>query len=100
MPKRKLGNWACLLIGVFFLFVLAIILLVRSGQGPRDPINLYLAIPGICAALSGTAAFFVGLVSIIKVKERSILVILATIIGLLAMLIAIGEEIEGLTYSG
>jgi hypothetical protein len=100
MPKTKLGKSACILIAVFFLFVLAIMLLVRSGQGPRDPINLYLAIPGICAAISGTAAFFIGLVSIIKVKERSILVILATIIGFLAMLIAIGEVIEGLTYSG
>jgi hypothetical protein len=99
MPKTKLGKWAGGLIAACFLFFLTVILLVLSGQKPRDPINLYLAIPGICAGISGIVAFFTGAVSIIKLRERSILVILTTIIGFSAMLIVIGEVIEGLTYS-
>lgn len=99
MPKTKLGKWAGGLIAACLLFFLIVILLVLSGQKPRDPINLYLAIPGICAGISGTAAFFTGVVSMIKFRERSILVILATIIGFIVMLIVVMEVVEGLTYS-
>jgi hypothetical protein len=99
MPKTKLGKWASGLIAACLLFFLIVILLVLSGQKPRDPINLYLAIPGICAGISGIAAFFTGAVSIIKFRERSGLVILATIVGFIVTLIVLMEVVEGLTYS-
>lgn len=99
MSKTKLGRWAGGLIAACFLFFLTVILFVLSGQKPRDPINLYLAIPGICAGISGIAAFFTGAVSIIKFRERSILVILTTIIGFIVTLIVVMEVVEGLTYS-
>jgi len=99
MPKTKLGKWAGRLIAAFFLSFLTLILFILSGQKPRNTLNLYLGIPGICAAISGIAAFFTGAVSIIKFRERSILVILATIIGFIVTLIVVMEVVEGLTYS-
>jgi hypothetical protein len=99
MPKTKLGKWAGGLIAAFFLSFLTLILFILSGQKPRNTLNLYLGIPGICAAISGTAAFFTGAVSIIKFRERSILVILTTIIGFIVTLIVVMEVVEGLTYS-
>ena len=41
--------------------------------------------------LSGLAALVTGLISIIKGRERSILVFLATLIGLFALLFLFGE---------
>ena len=99
MPKTKLGKWAGGLITAFFLSFLTLILFIRSGQKPGNTLNLYLGIPGICAAISGTAAFFTGALSIIKFRERSILVIVATIIGFIVTLIVVMEVVEGLTYS-
>jgi hypothetical protein len=69
------------------------------GQRPGKTANPYLAIPGIFAGISGIAAFFTGAVSIIKFRERSILVIVATIIGFIVTLIVVMEVVEGLTYS-
>ncbi len=101
MPKTKLGKWAGGLIAAFFLSFLTLILFIRSGQRPGHTIfdNLYLSISGICAAISGTAAFFTGAVSIIKFRERSILVILATIVGFIVTLIVVMEVVEGFTFS-
>jgi ABC-type transport system involved in multi-copper enzyme maturation permease subunit len=99
MPKTKLGKWAGGLIAACFLSFLTVILFIRLGQRPGNTTNLYLAIPGICAEISGTAAFFTGAVSMIKSRERSILVILATIIGFIVTLIVIMEVVEALTYS-
>jgi hypothetical protein len=101
MPKTKLGKWAGGLIAAFFLSFLTLILFILWGKEPghtKLPL-IYLSIPGICAAISGTAAFFTGAVSIIKFRERSILVILVTIIGFIVTLIVVMEVVEGLTYS-
>jgi len=57
-------------------------------------------IPGAGAAISGTAAFFFGLVSISKFRERSGVAIFATIVGFIALLIVMGEVIEELTHPG
>jgi hypothetical protein len=47
--------------------------------------------PMLTGFLSGIIAFFTGVISIIKRKERSLLVFVATIIGLLLILFLLGE---------
>jgi hypothetical protein len=47
----------------------------------------------IIGLASGIAAFVTGLISIIKSRERSILVFLAVIVGLLVLIFCLGEVI-------
>jgi len=47
--------------------------------------NLALTIPIMLAGISGVSAFVTGFISIIKSKERSILVFLTTTIGFLVL---------------
>jgi hypothetical protein len=97
MPKTKLGKWAGGLSAVFLVFFIALILgrnLLRILPG--TPLIL---IVGICAMIAGIATFVTGAVSLIKFKDRSFVVILATIIGIIAMLFVVMEVVEGLTYS-
>ncbi len=73
---------------IFFIFV-------ASGQrgGAKFFSNLYLTVPGVIAAISGIAAFFTGIIGVIKDRERAILVYLAILIGLLVLLFCLGEII-------
>ncbi|MHA1559772.1 MAG: hypothetical protein ACTSWI_03760, partial [Alphaproteobacteria bacterium] len=48
--------------------------------------NLKLAIPGLSAAVFGIAAFLAGLAAIVRSGDRSILVFVATAIGLVVLL--------------
>ena len=45
----------------------------------------------IPAGICGIAAFFTGIISIIKSKERSVLVFLTTVIGFLVLIFVLGE---------
>jgi hypothetical protein len=49
--------------------------------------------------ITGIATFVTAVVSLVKFKDRSVVVILATIIGIIAMLIVVMEVVEGLAYS-
>jgi hypothetical protein len=97
MPKTKLGKWAGGLSAVFLLFLIALILEKNLlGILPGTPLA---RIVGICAMIAGIATFVTGAVSLIKFKDRSFVVILATIIGIIAMLFVVMEVVEGLNYS-
>ncbi|MBE3045948.1 hypothetical protein IMZ48_26100 [Candidatus Bathyarchaeota archaeon] len=97
MPKTKLGKWAGGLLAVFFVLIIALILgLKLLGILPGTPL---IRIVGICAMIAGIATFVTGAVSLIKFKDRSFVVILATIIGIIAMLFVVMEVVEGLNYS-
>ena len=48
-------------------------------------------IKGIAFAIAGIAALITGIISIIKIKERSILVFLAMLIGFVAVAFVLGE---------
>ena len=98
MPKTYLGKWSVGLAGVFIaLFMLAqIVAAVGRSQGAFEPerSSFYaflfpaIIIPvGIC----GIGAFFTGIISIIKRKERSVLVIITTIIGFIVLDFVLGE---------
>lgn len=95
MPKSKLGKWTVGLIFTFFIAFSFLMLMAFSGQEGGDTIfdNLLLGIPGIIAALSGILAFVTAVISIFKYKDRSVLVILAAIIGLIIVFFLSGEFI-------
>ena len=93
MPKTYLGKLAGRLAAVFLAFFAALIKLAPHRRGSPELIIL-----GIVALVSGIAAFITGMVSLIKFKDRSFVVILATIIGSLAALIFVGELLEGIIW--
>jgi hypothetical protein len=97
MPKTKLGKWAGGLSAVFLLFLIALILEKNLlGILPGTPLA---RIVGICMMIAGIATFVTAVVSLVKFKDRSFVVILATIIGIIAMLSVVIEVVEGLNYS-
>ena len=53
--------------------------------------NPLISIPMFCAGISVILAFFIGLIAIIKHKERAILVFLITLFGFLALIFILGE---------
>lgn len=93
MPRTTLGKWSVGLIGFFCLSLITLILLAASGQRGGETLfsNPLLAAAGISAASAGTAAFIIGMASILWRKERSALVFIAVAIGLYATLSWIGE---------
>jgi hypothetical protein len=93
LPKTALGKWSAGLVGGLVLFFVLLRILVVTGQrgGATFFSNLTLAVPGLLAGACGIAAFFTGLIGIIKSKERSALVFLAVLIGLFVLLFCLGE---------
>lgn len=67
--------------------------MISSGQKGGDTIfsNLLLGIPGLLVAISGVAAFFTGIISIVKGKERSVLVFVSTAVGFFVLLFLAAE---------
>lgn len=96
MPKTKLGKWSVGLIVVFFLWFVILQVLVTSGQRGGETFfsNPRLAFTVIFAAIFAIAAFFLGIFSIIKSKERSALVFLSTAIGFLVLFFILGEVLS------
>lgn len=93
VPKTTLGKWSVGLIIIFFVSLARFYLFVVSGQRGGDTFfsNPTLSTPIIIAGATGVLAFLTGISSIIKQKERSILVFIATAIGLFVLLFVLGE---------
>ncbi len=83
LPKTALGKWSIGLIVGLIVFVLLAVLTdkVFSNLSNTIPNTLMLL-----AGISGASAFFTGIIGIIKSKDRSVIVVIATIIGLLFLL--------------
>lgn len=95
MPKTKLGKW-CVGLGALFVALFGLFqVLVGSGQrgGETFADNLLLSIPMLLAGASIILAFFLGLVAIVKFRERSPLVFVTSLIGLLALWLVVGEAL-------
>ena len=94
MPKTKLGKWSVGLI-IAFCLLLATTMFVVQVLGQEGGKTFFdspaISIPMLGAGTSAVAAFFTGIVSIWKYKERAILVFAASIIGLLVLLFVVGE---------
>ena len=90
LPKSSLGRWSVGLAAAFILlFVLFWILIApaRRGVGPAP----FAPMAIVAAGISGIAAFVIGLISMIRSKERSILVFLAVVVGLFVLIFLLGE---------
>lgn len=94
MPKTKLGRWAGTL-AALFVVLLIVVLNERNWLGLKigDPRLILL---GISMMISGIAAFVTGIISLIKLKERSPIVISAVVFGFIAVLMVIMEVVEAI----
>ena len=92
MPKTRLGKWAGVFMALFLVFLIALILERRLLGSP--PGSLPMRITGTCMMIAAIATFISGAVSLIKFKDRSFVVIMATILGFLAALMTIIEVVE------
>lgn len=88
MPRTKLGKWSVSLISAFIVLMLIfygfIIAGQRGGEGFFD--NLILTIPAVLAGACAMASFIIGLIAIIKQRERSAFTYIAAVIGALVTL--------------
>lgn len=100
IPKTKLGKWSIWLIiampVLFFIgtsFTSSLYKSVPSGNTILEDITRRpaLALTMLMGMIVGISAFFVGLTTIIKQKERALLVYVATSIGMLLILFLISE---------
>jgi hypothetical protein len=100
LPKTKLGIWPVFLILLMFLLLRVGFFTARNyymnvpaGKTIVEDIFLrpVVALPMLTGFLSGITAFITGAISIIKRGERSLLVFVATTIGLLLIFFLLGE---------
>jgi hypothetical protein len=93
LSKIPWGKWSVGLAVAFILFFALFQILVASGQRGGETFfsNLLLTVPVLLGGTCGVAAFVAGLISIIKSKERSVLVFVATVIGLIVLMFILGE---------
>jgi hypothetical protein len=89
LPKSSLGIWSVVLAAAFILLLIVFVVLTRLGGEPGPFVLIFLA--NFLIGISFIAAFITGLISIIKSKERSILVFLAVLLGFCALLFYLGE---------
>ena len=96
-PKTILGRWSISLIIAAIVLFAAFLLEVALGLRGGDTLDLSdfsQIAPGIPVMLAGVSilsAGITGIISIVKYKERSILVFLALAMGVFALLFILGE---------
>ena len=100
LPKSYLGRWSVGLVAAcIVLLVLLVVLVGGVGFGVVKPGSLGAWMLGSAWCISDIAALVTGLISIIKTKERSILVFLAVflagVIGVFCLILFVGEELLG-----
>jgi len=93
IPKTRLGKWSLGLCAALIIFFLVTRIIVALGQAGGETFfsNLSISIPMFLAALSGIAAFFTGIIGIIKSKERAALVFITAIIGFFVLAFVLAE---------
>jgi hypothetical protein len=92
MPKSKLGKYAGGLLVIFLVLLVAIMVGVNRGTLPRGTPLAKTA--GICTMIAAIATFVTGVISAIKFKDRSFVVILAVIFGTLGVILFTLETLE------
>ena len=101
LPKTCLGKWSVGLVATFILLSVVQGLVAPARPSPGAPVlppsmavvamGISRIVAFIIGLASAIAAFVTGLISIIKSRERSILVFLAVIVGLLVLIFCLGE---------
>ncbi len=96
LPKTPLGRWSVWLAVAWILFFVLSMFAAESGlvKLPLSGRALDFAMLGVTGGIS-LASLITGLISIIKSKERSILVFLALLVALLIVAMAILEVVTG-----
>jgi hypothetical protein len=89
LPKSFSGRWSVGLAAAFILLTILFAFLTRLGGEPGPFALIFIA--NIAIGISFIAAFITGLISIVKSKERSILVFLAVLVGFGALLFFLGQ---------
>ena len=92
LPKTALGKWSIGLIVGSIVFVLLAVLTDKVFSNPANTIPNTLM---LLAGISGTSAFFTGIIGIIKSKDRSVIVFIATIIGFFILLVSVISRGQG-----
>lgn len=88
LPKSRLGKWAAILI---LYFILASIFFYVFAEILNVIPFIIVKIFGGAAVIASIVAFITGVTAVIKVKERSILVYLAVLIGFIVILFIFGD---------
>jgi len=94
IPKTTLGRWSVGLIvamPIFFYIGMSFISFYESiSAGKTIPQDIVarpgIALPMLAGFISGIAAFFTGVIGIIRKKDYSVLILLSTAIGFLVLL--------------
>ena len=96
LPKSAPGKWSVGLCVFFFALIGLFFVLVASGQhgGIKFFDNLALALPIMFATLSAILALVFGLVSVVKYRERALLIFFIIAIGAFVLYFAIGELVS------
>ncbi|MDD5647441.1 MAG: hypothetical protein PHY03_00740 [Dehalococcoidia bacterium] len=89
LPKSSLGRWSVGLAAAFVL--LSILFAVLTGLGGEPGPFALIFVVNIAIGIFFIAALITGIISIVKSKERSILVFLAVLIGFGALIFYLGE---------
>ena len=84
MPTTLRGRWSCGLVLAVQLFLGLFFAAVAAGERGGDAFlsNPLLAVPVLFAAASETLALVLAAVSIVKDRERSLIVFLSVLLGL------------------
>ena len=83
LPKTLLGRWS---VGLAIAFILVVVFNILSQQRINfESGSVALRIFFIALCITGIGSLVTGLISIIKSKERSILVFLAEVVGLFTL---------------
>jgi hypothetical protein len=94
LPKTTLGKWSLGIILAGILFIVLFFVVVRLGYRGGDTFgvrDIAPASPMILSVFSAISSMVVGIISIIKSRERSILIFLSTAVGLFALILVVGE---------
>jgi len=92
MPKSRLGRWAGRSLVVFLVLLSSLVLGLNLGKlRPGTPTAVAL---GTCTMVAGIATLATGVVSLARFRDRSLVVILAVVIGFIAILLFGMETLE------
>ena len=96
LPKTSLGRWS---VGLVAAVILVIVLNILLGPKACNVLefnsgSVELRIFFVALCISGIGSLVTGLIGTIKSKERSILVFLALVVGLISLVIIVSSIIE------
>lgn len=97
LPTTLLGRWSVALLGLCVGSFAVFFLMVAAGQRGGETIfdNWLLTGPIAVAGISATAAALVGLIALVRDRERGLVVLLAIVLGALVTLFFAGELLNG-----